>query len=138
MPARPDPSLVRLMASEMRPGTTRNKNGLGRGSPCEPVTPQPLRTRRSLLLAALYKALSQDVTIQPLRRQTSSSVNPKSGTSHLGHVRMSSTGIRVSYVQSAAYVLYRVPPRGSTRHAYVSTSLTRTPLYHSQLTRTRP
>jgi hypothetical protein len=42
------------------------------------------------------------------------------------------------YVQLAAYVPYRVPHRGHTRHAYVSTSLTRTLPYPSQLTRERP
>jgi hypothetical protein len=85
-----------------------------------------------------YFALSQDVTIYPLRRPTSPSVNPKPGTSPLGHVRMSSTGIHILYVQLATYVPYRVPPRWSTHHAYIPTSLTRTPPYPSQLTRTCP
>ena len=40
----------------------------------------------------------------------------------LGHVRTSSTGIRVPYVQLAAYVPYRVHS-GPTRHAYVPASL---------------
>jgi hypothetical protein len=53
----------------------------------------------------------------------------RSTTSPLGHV-----DIRVPYVQLVAYVPYRVPPRGLTRHAYVPTSLTRTPPYPSQLT----
>jgi hypothetical protein len=47
--------------------------------------------------------------------------------SPFGHVRMSSTGIRISYVQLAEYVPYRVPPRGPMCHVYIPTSLTRTP-----------
>jgi hypothetical protein len=35
----------------------------------------------------------QDITIHPLRRSTSSSVNPKPGTSPLGHICMSSVVI---------------------------------------------
>jgi hypothetical protein len=73
----------------------------------------------------------------PLRRPTSSSVNAKPGMSPLGHVGTSSAGIRVLYIQLVAYIPYRVPLRGPTRHAYVSTSMTCTPPYPSQLTRTR-
>jgi hypothetical protein len=64
--------------------------------------------------------------------------SPKTGMSLLDHVRTSSTGISVAYVQLAAYVPYRIPLRGLTRHAYVPTSLTRMLTYPSQLTRTRP
>jgi hypothetical protein len=49
----------------------------------------------------------------------SSSVNPKPGMSPLGHVPTSSSGICIPYVQLAAYVPYRVPPRGPTRHVYI-------------------
>jgi hypothetical protein len=73
----------------------------------------------------------------PLRRPTSSSVNSKPETFHLGHVRTSSTIIYVPYVQLAACIPYCVPHRGLTRYAYVPTSLTRTSSYPSQLTRTR-
>jgi hypothetical protein len=69
-----------------------------------------------------------------LRRLTSSSVNPKPGTSPLGHVRTYSTVIRVPYVQLAACVLYCFLPRGPTHHAYIPMSLTRTLPYPSQLT----
>jgi hypothetical protein len=74
----------------------------------------------------------------PLRRLTSSSVNPKPETSNLGHVRTSNTDTCVLYIQLAAYISYHVPHRGLTRHAYVPTSLIRTPPYPSQLIHTRP
>jgi hypothetical protein len=65
------------------------------------------------------------------RRSTPSQERPP-----LGHVRTSSTDIHVLYVRLAVYVLYRIPPRGPTRHAYVATSLTRTSPYPSKLIRT--
>jgi hypothetical protein len=71
------------------------------------------------------KALNQNVTIHPLRRQTSPSVNRKPGMSPIGHVCMSNTGICVLYIQLAKYVPYQIPPRGPTRHTYIPTSLTR-------------
>jgi hypothetical protein len=74
----------------------------------------------------------------PLRRSTSSLVNLKPGTSPLGHVRTSSISIHEPYVQLAGYVQYCVPPRGSTRHAYVPTSMSSTLPYPSQLTHTHP
>jgi hypothetical protein len=73
-----------------------------------------------------------------LRKLTSSSVNPKSGTSHLGHIRMSSAGIHVPYIQLAAYITYCVIHSGPMFHVYVPTSLTRMLLYPFELTCTCP
>jgi hypothetical protein len=74
----------------------------------------------------------------PLRRPTSSSINTKPGTYPFSHVRTSSTGIHIPYVQLAADVPYRVPPREPTRYTYIPTSLTHMLLYHSQLIHMRP
>jgi hypothetical protein len=63
--------------------------------------------------------MSQSTT---LRRPTSSSINPKPGTSPLSHARTSSSGIRVPYVQLAAYVPYRVPSQ-RTYASYVRTHI---------------
>jgi hypothetical protein len=48
---------------------------------------------------------------------------------------MFSTVIHVSHVQLAACILYRVSPRGPTRHTYVPMSPIRTLSYSSQLIR---
>jgi hypothetical protein len=75
----------------------------------------------------------------PLRRSTSSSVNPKPEMSPLlGHIYMSSTGIYVPYILLATYVIYLVPSIGPTCHAYIPTFSTRTLLYPSQLAPTLP
>jgi hypothetical protein len=73
-----------------------------------------------ILLILLSLDMSQSTL---LRRQTSSSVNPKPRTSHFDHICMFSIDICVQYVQLAAYVSYCVPPRELMRHTRIPTSL---------------